>query len=377
MSATDDFPGPQCERDDTTSHLLYAARDIVEDNDSAKLLTTIQSVFPMLSAKSKAAALQIIVMAQTAAAAQLYVQLLRAHADEIADEFIPSFPRNSGAEVANVLFPNLLGSARHPQLAIAIFHMLLDFRQEDVVPDSIAREHHGRMTSLLRAEIVEARKRQKPSGIGWKYNEPYADHRDMIGLLFDLAGTLDSDQLLTVVQESRDLVDSRLRRFRAVALLTRGEFVSDEELDWIARSPRDRYRLVDQLVRIEMEERLPDACLDQKLLAEGHMVDWLCFGTELGREPDEIELIHKETRLQPLNSRLLGWMKLKTLIDYFFFKFRVTEEHWSTKDGWMVGMAGGYARNEQPTTKSDGCTFSRFDKFCEKSLIEHISDYLE
>ena len=31
------------------------------------------------------------------------------------------------------------------------------------------------------------------------------------------------------------------------------------------------------------------------------MVDWLCFGTELGREPDEIELIRTETRRpQPL-----------------------------------------------------------------------------
>ena len=28
--------------------------------------------------------------------------------------------------------------------------------------------------------------------------------------------------------------------------------------------------------------------------------------------------------------------------DYYFYRFRVTDDHWSRKKGWMVGMAGGH-----------------------------------
>lgn len=112
------------------------------------------------------------------------------------------------------------------------------------------------------------------------------------------------------------------------------------------------------------------------------MVDWLCFGTELGREPDEIELIHRETRPLVTRRELAGRSRngrpsqSSRPVDYFFFKYRVTERHWSKKDGWMVGMAGPYFCDEQPTTSPGELTFSRFTKFGKLSLRKHVAEYL-
>ena len=39
-----------------------------------------------------------------------------------------------------------------------------------------------------------------------------------------------------------------------------------------------------------------------------------------------------------------------------------TVGHWAAKNGWMVGAAGPFLRGEQPTTRSLGATFSRFEK---------------
>jgi hypothetical protein len=199
----------------------------------------------------------------------------------------------------------------------------------------------------------------------------------MAGLLMDLSGTLDSDHLHNAVERAAGLVDPRLRRFRAMGLLRAGRNVPADELAGIAQSPRDRYWLFDFLRSIGREDLLPPSCRDQSKLAEGNMVDWLCFGTELGREPNDIELIHVETRSRSSGPRLISRLKKRQLVDYYFFKYRVTEEHWSKKNGWMVGMAGGYARADQPTTSHDGGTFSQFEAFDSKPLAEHVKAYLD
>lgn len=374
-SATGQFPKPEYEWKDATAQLIYAARDIAKDKNPEALLQTIKSVFPALSPKSKAAAIQIVVMAHTKESARFYLQAIRDHGPSFADEFIHTFPQDAGTEVANVIYPDILELMQSPELAYPIFQMLLDFREAGLLHESIANGFQSRMAIMLRAFIGECRKHQMPTGHGWKYADDYFPFRSMIGLLFDLTGHLESSELLTVVNASGDLLDPRLRRFRAIALLKHGESVADNELTWIAESPGDRYWLFQQLSRLGMDDRRPNSCLDQTLLAEGNMVDWLCFPTELGREPDEIELIHTETRNKSGGPRLISWLKRRKPVDYFFFKFRVTEEHWSAADGWMVGMSGGYARNEQPTISHDGSTFSHFSKFEEKSLDEHIAEY--
>lgn len=103
----------------------------------------------------------------------------------------------------------------------------------------------------------------------------------------------------------------------------------------------------------------------------------MCFGTELGREPDEIVLFAKETRSRSTGPRLVSWLMKREKVDYFFFRYRVTEEHWAKERGWMVGMSGGYAQSAQPTSAHDGGTFSTFKSWDSKSSVEHIKEYLD
>lgn len=377
VEATGEFPKPEYEWQDTASKLLSAARDAVRDKNPERLFPSIERHFANLTKQSKQAALQIVTLASARAAGEVYIRLLNTHGQDLEGDFIPTFDKRAGVEVANALFPSICALARNPSFAGPIFEMLLEFRQAGLVPSDVVKRFHGSLAAVLKAEVQQARKLQRPSGLGWRDEPPYSNHRDMIGLVFDLVGYLDSKSLLAVVLESGDLPDPRLRRFRALTLLRRGEKVSDGELDWIARSPRDRYWLFRQLHELDLAGRLPESCLDQAALAEGNMVDWLCFGTELGREPDQIELFATESRSVSTGPRLISWLKKRSTVDYFFFRFRVNEEHWSKENGWMVGMAGGYARNDQPTTGHDGGTFSTFGSWESKSPAEHVAGYLE
>jgi hypothetical protein len=375
-AATGEFPKPEHESDDPSAPLIFLARDIARDRDPAALLPTISKHFGALHSRSKWGALQILTLTYTRVAAELYVRLLRDHRHELKHQFIPVYEAAAGADVANVLFPSIIQLAQTRDEQLAIFTMLLGFRRAGHVGPDIVKPYHGTIAAMLKAEEHKARPMQRANGVGWRDDCAYIEHRSILGVLFDLAGYLDSKSLLAAVASCGDLLDPRLRKFRAVTLLRRGVAVPDQELDWIAKSPRDRYWLFGRLHGLGLADRLPAACRDQALLAEGHMVDWLCYPTELGREPDEIILFAKESRSHSTGPRLVSWLKKRQMVDYYFFRFRVTEEHWSKKDGWMVGMAGGYQRKDQPTTSHDGGTFSTFAAWGSKTPAEHVEDYL-
>ncbi len=382
VAATGKFPELKDEWDDPAANLIRAARDAVIGKRLSVLLPVIESNFAKLSSAAMLEALDIITLCTTPKAARLYVACLNQHGDKLSGALPPPTYSGPPRAVAQALFPALLAVAPPRAVMFAIFEMLVEFRNGGLLPAGIVGDQERKVVRLLKSELAEARSKQRAKGIGWRYEEPYVAHRDLLGLLFDVIGTLDSPRLLGVLRTAGDLLDPRLRCFRAISLLRRGVKVPEHELDWIARSPRERFVLFELLSKHKLVDRLPAACREQAALAEGHMVDWLCFGTELGREPDEIELIHRETRPLVTRRELAGRSRngrpsqSSRPVDYFFFKYRVTERHWSKKDGWMVGMAGPYFCDEQPTTSPGELTFSRFTKFGKLSLRKHVAEYL-
>ena len=84
------------------------------------------------------------------------------------------------------------------------------------------------------------------------------------------------------------------------------------------------------------------------------MVRWLCYPTELGSEPDEIELIE----ISPDED--------EPGFDMYLFRFRMRPPHWAAERGWMVGAAGPYVRGGElfaSTGKNWRSTFSNFEAF--------------
>jgi len=50
------------------------------------------------------------------------------------------------------------------------------------------------------------------------------------------------------------------------------------------------------------------------------------------------------------------------------------EPHWAAKDGWMAGVAGGFARRDQPTTVAGGNTFSSFAAWDSQTPEGHVGE---
>ncbi len=111
----------------------------------------------------------------------------------------------------------------------------------------------------------------------------------------------------------------------------------------------------------------PPGVMDANQMRQGEialaeMVSWLAYGTELGSQPDAIEL--------------LGSIEMRTLdgpSDLFVFRFRTDEPHWAADRGWMVGVAGPYVRADQPTSNGLGHTFSRFAREDAMTVDEHVN----
>jgi hypothetical protein len=60
----------------------------------------------------------------------------------------------------------------------------------------------------------------------------------------------------------------------------------------------------------------------------------------------------------------------------YVFAFRTHAPRWLSEKDWVVGVAGPFLVNDQPTFESLGCTFSRFESLSEKPLDEHIEALL-
>ena len=104
----------------------------------------------------------------------------------------------------------------------------------------------------------------------------------------------------------------------------------------------------------------------QAVIAQAEMVTWLAYPTELGAEPDEIELLRTVEFESPSGP-----------VDLFVFRFRTHEPHWAAAEGWMIGVAGPYLRSLQPTSRGLGFTFSKLDREDEMPIVDHVNGLLE
>jgi hypothetical protein len=148
----------------------------------------------------------------------------------------------------------------------------------------------------------------------------------LVRLLDELA-ELDQQSILGRMLAS---ADPRVAVMGAVRLLGRDEPVAPERIRLIARDPAARADLHDGLVAFEPElaAELAGDVLEPLAVAEGELARWLSEVTELGRAPDELELVATVTLREPDAGPL------------HVFRFRMRAPHWSASRGWMIGVAG-------------------------------------
>jgi len=111
------------------------------------------------------------------------------------------------------------------------------------------------------------------------------------------------------------------KKYNRVAPLLRkldaNENIPEVDLMKIAEDPSLRCGLFKMLDAYHKNEIFPATYLTIEKGAEGHLVNWLEFPTELGNAPDEIEIISKVT--------------LPEAFDYYAFKYRSQFPHWARK----------------------------------------------
>ncbi len=384
LSLIEASAGPLPESEDRVSSpdhtVISAACEIVnrcvrDEAERDRVVGAIGRVFAGLSTDGKRMALIALAEIPTEASVRLYMESRRRHAEELAEETIDCYapealdPAVIGEErargMAGALFPDLLDLADGWGDRYVMFRTLLDFLRAGLVDAGMLAGRDGMLVSELGACVKRMRRRKGeavPLGMGWAYKTAHLDDREYSALLIDVAGWWGVAGVMDAVVALGDVRDPWVRAFRAVSMLRCGLDVSDEELAWLASFPRERWMLHSMLTEMGEEGRLPGMCRDEAKLAEGHMVDWLSFSTELGREPNEIELVKVVKRRSGVGMGRKGKPQ-----KFYVFRFRVTDRHWSKKEGWMVGVATG----------GDGWTFSSFSKWGEKDLDEQVGELLD
>jgi hypothetical protein len=129
-----------------------------------------------------------------------------------------------------------------------------------------------------------------------------------------------------------------------------------------------RKYLYDELEKLDQSPLFPQEHKAQGAFAESDMVNRLVFSTELGRVPDEIELM----AVVPVDTETEAGF-----LDHYVFRFCTHEPHWAAKDGWVAGVSGPFLRKHAPSTISLGGTFSSFVSWESKTPEEHVGDIQE
>ena len=105
---------------------------------------------------------------------------------------------------------------------------------------------------------------------------------------------------------------------------------------------------------LRMERRFPKRWRTWEAFAAAGMVEWLMFPSELGREPDDLELHLRE------------WVDRGKKSSVYVWRFRVKGEP------WMAAVSGPYTLRGQPQPGHGPLTFSRFDKWDDATAEEHL-----
>lgn len=190
--------------------------------------------------------------------------------------------------------------------------------------------------------------------------------RAQAGLYLDLLSATGSAGAKALLEVASKEQDSWVAMWGVIGLERLGWPAADSTIERVARDPTCRPALFKAFRDLGRLHRFPAAHLDQASLAEGEMVRWLQYPTELGAAPDEIELI----RVDELSTD-------KGPCDLFVYRFRKHAPHWAATNGWMIGVAGPFLRSDQPTIDGLGLTFSRLDKEGEADLDDQVEAIIE
>ena len=323
--------------------------------------------FAGLTPYGRDAAFSLLEALDSPDAARAVVQIVKsdARAGNVTELSLIEWERKGA--FGDALFPALLDYVDVPSLGDDIYSLFLSYCEKKQASGSQLLPRLD--TFLARERDLEEKLRplQQDHGVGWMYAKDYAPDRERLSVVLDLAGYVPAgDKLDSALSKAMELRDPRIKHFAAIALLKHGRAVPAAELRAVAADGEMRNWLYRALKELGRTDLFPPEFKKQEAFAESEMVYWLIYPTELGRAPDQIELM--KVIWQPSANQTL---------DYYVFRFRTLPPHWSAKDGWMAGIAGPFRRGHDPTPDGGDDTFSSFEPWGSRTPEGHLNHRLK
>ncbi|WP_143316460.1 hypothetical protein [Clostridium sp. HBUAS56017] len=347
-----EFPKSKYEWKDISSDLIAicAARPYGE------YILKIENIYKDLNDNAKIAALNFLASYDNEKALISYVKLLEKDYQKLMS--LPVGNLNGNPRGIDILFPRILKFADNKDIAVDIYMILLTCFNNGLIRE----EKIESSKAVIVQDIVDMAHRI----INYKFNEDdkslwdnddYLDLRYSAGVYFDLGGYINDPEVILSLRGLMKIKDMRLKMFAGVSLIKLGENLSEEDALEIAGDNETRNWFYINLKGLDKLEVYPEKYNTQSFFAESNMVDWLVYPTELGRVPDEIELMNVFTDGDD---------------EYYLFRFRCENEEDPEESKWMAGLSGPFNTSEGATTSAGGYTFSRFDKWEDKTPEEHM-----
>lgn len=359
------YPKRRGRHDDTSVDLIRAA--LV--TPYPEYLPYIEQRFHLWNSRARREVVARLVRIEDIRAAETLLNLLQQHARTDRIRSLPLGMYAHAPQFAEILFPELLEFLDVPRLRMPVAEYALSFAAGHLIDGEILKAHAADFLAMYRRRCRRLLPAQQVDGVAWHWEFDYHKCRWQAGVLLDLLGYVPSSEVIPALRDAiDDFTDPRLRLYAALSLLRQNEEVDASVVRNIAECPESRKWLFDGLQKLERFHLYPATWRTQAALAESELVNWLVHPRELGRAPDEIELM----QVVPFDSETdAGWL------DYFLFRYRVEGEHWAARLGWLVGVAGPYVRKDAPTVVALGDTHSNYRRWDEKTLDDHAGDVRE
>ncbi|WP_235832669.1 hypothetical protein [Acetivibrio mesophilus] len=346
-----EFPPPTYEWQDISARLI----DICADKPYMEYISKVESIYDELNPNAKIAVMQFLSTYRNEQAMIAYLKVLGK--DYMKLKSLPFGNLLENPRFPQILFPGILKFTENNDIASQIYLILLYYFNNDLVDEEVLGEHRSKIIRDILSMVDKVLNYTIKNGSLWD-DDKYLGLRSSAGVYFDLAGHIIAPEITMALKRLMSIKDMRLKMFAVISLLKHGCEPAKEDLMDIAGSSEVRNWFYDALVKMGRSEIYPEEYRNQRCFAESNMVDWLVYPTELGRVPDEIELMNifdDEDK------------------EYYLFRFRCqSDESWQEK-GWMAGVSGPFDKNNSPTTLAEGHTFSHFEQWESKHPKEHLA----
>lgn len=362
-AAAGEFPPREYDFQDSATELVRAAAV----NPKPDYIPVIVELYPKYNDHAKGAALTLLSKLGSRDALTAWLHLIRLYAPEGGVPALNIWHLKLDSCTIGIIFPELLDYANIPTLSYDVYMLCLTYIKKGLLRTEELIHYANQLLETYRFYKNDLIRAQQSEGISWMWTNEYQERRSAGALYLDLMGYFPTNDVKTELGSALTYLDLKLKYFAVTSLLRLGEDVDASHILDVARSAEMRNFLYNELEKLELE-LYPEAYKTQKAFAESEMVNWLVYPTELGRVPDEIELM----KVVEIDTGTRDGV-----IEYYVYRFRTFEPHWAAEYGWVAGVSGPFILKDAPSTVAYGDTFSSFEPWDCMSPEEHVGNIQE